>query len=98
MSMRVDALASGLRGRPRRRGRARGRVDLAASMALKYLNERSILSPPHRRPHVEPTLASEPQEKTAPVEYQTDPSRYRHWRFAVDGALATVTMDVQEDG
>jgi benzoyl-CoA-dihydrodiol lyase len=47
---------------------------------------------------VEPTLASEPQEKTAPVEYQTDPSRYRHWRFAVDGALATVTMDVQEDG
>jgi len=37
--------------------------------------------------HREPTLASEPQEKTAPVEYQTDPSRYRHWRFAVDGAL-----------
>jgi benzoyl-CoA-dihydrodiol lyase len=46
----------------------------------------------------EPTLASEPQEKTAPVDYRTDPSRYRHWRFAVDGAIATVTMDVQEDG
>ena len=48
--------------------------------------------------HNEPTLASEPQEKTAPVDYRTDPSRYRHWRFAVDGAMATVTMDVQEDG
>jgi benzoyl-CoA-dihydrodiol lyase len=46
----------------------------------------------------EPTPASEPQEKTAPVDYRTDPSRYRHWRFAVDGAIATVSMDVQEEG
>jgi len=47
---------------------------------------------------VEPTLTSEPQVKPAPVDYQTDPSRYRHWRLAVDGAIATITMDVQEDG
>lgn len=32
------------------------------------------------------------------VDYQTDSSRYRHWRLAVDGAVATVTMDVAEDG
>jgi benzoyl-CoA-dihydrodiol lyase len=31
------------------------------------------------------------------VEYQTDPSRYRHWRLAFDGPLATLAMDVAED-
>jgi benzoyl-CoA-dihydrodiol lyase len=34
----------------------------------------------------------------AAVDYQTDPARYRHWRLAIDGAVATITMDVQEDG
>ena len=33
-----------------------------------------------------------------PVSYQTDPTRYRHWRVAYDGAVATITMDVAEDG
>src|SRR6202522_2439276 len=32
------------------------------------------------------------------VEFQTDPSRYRHWRLAVDGPVATLTMDVDEAG
>ena len=32
------------------------------------------------------------------VEFQTDPSRYRHWRLAVDGLVATLTMDVDEAG
>jgi len=32
------------------------------------------------------------------VDYQTDPSRYRHWRLAFDGAVATLAMDVAEDG
>src|SRR5580698_3336820 len=32
------------------------------------------------------------------VEFQTDPSRYRHWRLAVDGPGATLTMDVDEAG
>src|SRR5436190_16040147 len=99
--MRVEALASALRGRPRRRrrnGRPRRGVDLPESMALKYLNERSISSPAPGGRQVEPTLTSEPQVKPAPVDYQTDPSRYRHWRLAVDGAIATITMDVQEDG
>jgi len=30
------------------------------------------------------------------VDYQTDPSRYRHWRVAYDGPVATLTMDVDE--
>jgi benzoyl-CoA-dihydrodiol lyase len=32
------------------------------------------------------------------VDYHTAPSRYRHWRVAFDGPIATVTMDVDEDG
>ena len=34
----------------------------------------------------------------ARVNYQTDPSRYRHWRLKFDGPLATLAMDVAEDG
>ena len=28
------------------------------------------------------------------IDFQTEPSRYRHWRLAFDGPLATLTMDV----
>ena len=30
--------------------------------------------------------------------FDTEPSRYRHWRLVVDGAVATLTLDVDEDG
>ncbi len=33
---------------------------------------------------------------TSQVDFQTDPSRYRHWRLAFDGPVATLTMDVDE--
>src|SRR5579872_2763203 len=32
------------------------------------------------------------------IDFATDPSRYRHWKLAVDGAVATLTMDVDEKG
>src|SRR5437764_3651540 len=32
------------------------------------------------------------------VDFRTEPSRYRHWRLAVDGAVATLMMDVDEKG
>ena len=32
------------------------------------------------------------------VEYRTDPSRYRHWKLTFDGPVATLAMDVAEDG
>ena len=46
-------------------------------------------------------LAAEepPTELAAPlVNYQTQPDRYRHWRLSFAGPIATLTMDVQEDG
>src|SRR6187455_2120233 len=33
----------------------------------------------------------------SPVNFETHPSRYRHWRLTFDGAVATLAMDVQED-
>ena len=32
------------------------------------------------------------------VEFRVDPSSYRHWKLAFDGAVATLMMDVAEDG
>jgi benzoyl-CoA-dihydrodiol lyase len=32
------------------------------------------------------------------VEFRTCPANYRHWRVAVDGPVATLTMDVDEQG
>jgi benzoyl-CoA-dihydrodiol lyase len=34
----------------------------------------------------------------APIDFRTDPSRYRHWRLACDGAVATLTLDVDPAG
>jgi benzoyl-CoA-dihydrodiol lyase len=33
-----------------------------------------------------------------PVDFRTEPSRYRHWKLTVDGRVATLAMDVREDG
>jgi benzoyl-CoA-dihydrodiol lyase len=35
---------------------------------------------------------------TEPLSFETAPDRYRHWKLAIDGAVATLSMDVQEDG
>ncbi len=32
------------------------------------------------------------------IDFQTDPSRYRHWKLAIDGEAATLTMDIDENG
>jgi len=32
------------------------------------------------------------------VDFRTCPAKYRHWRLAVDGPVATLTMDVHEQG
>src|ERR1700694_587219 len=32
------------------------------------------------------------------IDFQTDPTRYRHWKLDVDGDVATLTMDVDENG
>src|SRR5262245_18970053 len=32
------------------------------------------------------------------IDFQTDPSKYRHWKLKVDGGIATLLMDVDEKG
>lgn len=31
------------------------------------------------------------------INFETSPERYKHWRLGIDGAVATLSMDVQED-
>jgi benzoyl-CoA-dihydrodiol lyase len=47
---------------------------------------------------VDTVAAQEPQVKMEAVDFQIDPSRYKHWKLAFDGPIATLTMDVAEDG
>jgi benzoyl-CoA-dihydrodiol lyase len=34
----------------------------------------------------------------ARISFETSPDRYRHWKLSLDGPVATLSMDVQEDG
>ena len=43
------------------------------------------------------STAADVRDKLGSVDYQTDPSRYKHWRLSLDPPLATLTMDVAED-
>src|SRR5882757_486079 len=42
-----------------------------------------------------PASTRDPSE---PVEFRTAPEAYRHWRLAFEGSIATLTMDVDEQG
>src|SRR5690242_9672536 len=37
-----------------------------------------------------------PRANGAAIDFRTEPSRYRHWKLATDGEIATLTMDVDE--
>jgi benzoyl-CoA-dihydrodiol lyase len=47
---------------------------------------------------VDVAVTQESQSKLEALDFQTDPSRYKHWRLSFDGPVATLTMDVAEDG
>src|SRR5438874_10616967 len=32
------------------------------------------------------------------VDFRTEPARYKHWKLTLDGAIATLAMDVRENG
>ena len=34
----------------------------------------------------------------SPVDYQTHPDRYKHWRLQFEGPIATLVMEIDEDG
>jgi benzoyl-CoA-dihydrodiol lyase len=47
---------------------------------------------------VDVATTQQTQQEFAPVDYQTDPSKYKHWRISYDAPVATLTMDVNEEG
>ena len=42
-------------------------------------------------------LASASNIEVQSVDFETHPSRYRHWRLSLDGDIATLALNVQED-
>jgi benzoyl-CoA-dihydrodiol lyase len=44
-----------------------------------------------------PVATAERTSAPAPVRFETSPDRYRHWRLSVEGPVARLTMDVDED-
>ncbi|MEW6340465.1 MAG: 2,3-epoxybenzoyl-CoA dihydrolase [Pseudomonadota bacterium] len=38
------------------------------------------------------------QTLIAPVDYRTDPSQYKHWKLSFNGPVATLGIDIAEDG
>ena len=47
---------------------------------------------------VDVAATQEAQPAAGSIDFRTEPSRYRHWRLAFDAPVATLTMDVGEDG
>jgi enoyl-CoA hydratase/carnithine racemase len=44
-------------------------------------------------------VSTSPSQRTSPfVTFDTHPDRYAHWKLAFDGPIATLTMDVDEEG
>src|SRR5262245_63462589 len=33
-----------------------------------------------------------------PIDFETHPAQYQHWKLTFEGAIAMLAMDVQEDG
>ena len=46
----------------------------------------------------QPAIAALPEPTAALVRFDTHPQRYRHWALSFDGAIATLAMQVDEDG
>lgn len=44
------------------------------------------------------TEMKDTEQATAPVDFQTHPSRYQHWQLKFEGPIATLVMDTKEDG
>ena len=42
-------------------------------------------------------MATAANARTPTVSFETSPERYKHWKLTADGAVATLSMDVQED-
>src|SRR5919205_3597532 len=42
-------------------------------------------------------MAETTTSELAPIDFRTEPARYKHWKLAIDGAVATLALDVKED-
>src|SRR5512139_3381803 len=52
----------------------------------------------NRSGHRSDSLKDVPMSQTPRVDYQTDPSRYKHWKLRFEGPVATLAADFDENG
>jgi benzoyl-CoA-dihydrodiol lyase len=48
--------------------------------------------------YAEEPMNPDPEAQPRPIDFRTEPSRYRHWRIEPDGEVAYLVMDVRPDG
>ena len=58
---------------------------------MTTLEDRSAATTDGTAPVADPAATTE-------VSFDTSPDRYKHWTLSVDGEVATLTLDVAEDG
>jgi len=61
-------------------------------------DESAVAGQPATGPAPGEQAAAEQAAAEPEVSFDTDPGRYRHWKLAVDGTTATLSLDVAEDG
>ncbi|MFN8060606.1 MAG: 2,3-epoxybenzoyl-CoA dihydrolase [Vicinamibacterales bacterium] len=49
------------------------------------------------RPPIDNSRTMPDNEPAAPIEFETSPDRYQHWKLTFDGPVATLGMDVRPD-
>ncbi|XXX78810.1 2,3-epoxybenzoyl-CoA dihydrolase [Sorangium sp. So ce134] len=54
-------------------------------------------SSPSAVPSPQTRAREEGSSEGAPLRFETEPGRYRHWKLSFEGAIARVAMDVDED-
>jgi len=62
-------------------------VDFMHGSALSFSERATIMD----------AVIATPNAVSSFVDFQTEPSRYRHWKLSIEGRIATLAMDIHED-
>ncbi len=72
-----------------------GSIDPVSAVTLEPFSRPSAPIRPDRQQAEAPPLPYDAL-MSKPFLFDTDPSRYRHWRLTIDGRVATLSLDVDE--
>jgi benzoyl-CoA-dihydrodiol lyase len=73
-------------------------IDIRTDDALAAVPKHALRRRLAEETNVDAVATNAIPETLKAVDFQTDPSRYKHWKMSFDGPVATLTMDVNEEG